>query len=348
MKDYDYSLDVIKGISCILMIIAHVPLYFNGNERMFQVFASLAPVLFFAVSGVTTTFQARRRSFKSLFCFYVLFAVIGFSYNLMWRPSLQAFSVMDVPQIIALGVLSIFLIEKYLKPNIYIYLVLAFVVFLVHFYIGKQLPDFPLKAILFTETTGFTYFPWMFAFLAGIFAYKCSNIFNLIGSLAAALLLALSLMGGIHDGTFIKYNMSIEYFLFTLTILFGTFYVFRWKKNYSSRSPIIFFGKNSFLFLFTHLFFILTFDWLGLSGLYIVLVWCLVFVCTYAAMLILLWLNRYIERYFDHLVLWILIVMATVSIPLVISNAQLIILSEAFIGVLFSLNYKKLSKLMPA
>ncbi|MRN56204.1 hypothetical protein [Paenibacillus monticola] len=53
----------------------------------------------------------------------------------------------------------------------------------------------PLKAILFTETTGFTYFPWMFAFLAGIFAYKCNNIFNLIGSLAAGLLLALSLMG---------------------------------------------------------------------------------------------------------------------------------------------------------
>ncbi|MRN56205.1 hypothetical protein [Paenibacillus monticola] len=64
-------------------------------------------------------------------------------------------------------------------------------------------------------------------------------------------------------------------------------------------------------------------------------------------MIILLWLNRYIERYFEYLFLWILIVIATVSIPLIISNAQLIILSEAFIGVLFSLNYKKLSKLMP-
>lgn len=45
MKEYDYSLDAIKGISCILMIVAHIPLYFNGNERVFQIIAGLAPVL---------------------------------------------------------------------------------------------------------------------------------------------------------------------------------------------------------------------------------------------------------------------------------------------------------------
>lgn len=84
---------------------------------MFQIVAGVAPVLFFAVSGVTTTLQVKRRSFSSLLGFYVLFAVIGFAYNLMWRPDVQAFRIMDVPQIIALGVLTVYLLEKVLKPR---------------------------------------------------------------------------------------------------------------------------------------------------------------------------------------------------------------------------------------
>ncbi|MHA6533601.1 hypothetical protein [Paenibacillus sp. BAC0078] len=346
MKEYDNSLDAIKGISCILMIIAHIPIYFNGNERLFQIIASLAPVLFFAVSGVTTTFQVQRKSFRSLAGFYVLFAVIGFSYNLMWRPDVQAFSVMDVPQIIALGVLSVFLLEKYVKPPFYLYLLLALVVFAVHYFIGSELPDFPLKSILFTETIGFTYFPWMFAFAAGIFAYRCKNIMNLIVALAAALFLSITLSGGVHEEDFIKYNMSMKYLLLSLVILFGTFYVFRRKTSYSPSNLILYLGKHSFLFLFTHLFFILAFDRLGFGSLYIVLMWCLVFACTYVSMRILLWLNRYIERYLEHPVPWVLIVIATVAIPLVISNRDLVIISEAAIGIIFSLNYKKLSRLI--
>lgn len=348
MKEYDYSLDAIKGFSCILMIVAHIPIYFNGNERVFQIIASLAPVLFFAVSGVTTTFQARRKSLLSLFSFYVLFAVIGFSYNLMWRPDVQAFSVMDVPQIITLGVLSVFLLEKYLKPALVVYLLLPLLLFSVHYFIGNHLPDFPLKSMLFTETIGFTYFPWIFAFVAGVFAYRCSNKVNLILALGAALLLGIFSYGGLHEADFIKYNMSVKYFLLSLVVLFGAFFIFRRKPSYSPSNLIIFFGQHSFLFLFTHLFFILTFDRLGMGSLYIVLMWGLVLGCTYVAMRILLWLNRYIDPYLNHPVPWVIIVLAVVAIPVLISNAELIILSEAALGILFSLNYKKLSSLMPA
>lgn len=348
MKEYDHSLDAIKGFSCILMIIAHIPIYFNGNERLFQIISSLAPVLFFAVSGVTTTFQVRRKSFLSLLSFYVLFAVIGFSYNLMWRPDVQAFSVMDVPQIITLGVLSVYLLEKYLKPPLLLYLLLPLFFFSVHYFIGHRLPDFPLKSVLFTKTIGFTYFPWIFAFAAGVFAYRCNNKVNLILASVAAVVLAFSFSGGVNAADFVKYNMSVNYMLLSLVILFGFFYFFRRKTSYSSSNLILYFGKHSFLFLFTHLFFILAFDRLGLGRLYIVLMWCLVFVCTYVAMVILLQLNRYIEHYLEHPVPWALIVIAVIAIPLVISNAQLIILSEAALGILFSLNYKRLASLMPA
>lgn len=290
MKPYDYSLDAIKGISCILMIIAHIPLYFHGNERVFQIVAGVAPVLFFAVSGVTTTLQVKRRSFSSLLGFYVLFAVIGFAYNLMWRPDVQAFRIMDVPQIIAFGVLSVYLLEKYLKPPLYLYLLLSLAVFAVHSFIGHRLPDFPLKSVVFTETVGFTYFPWLFAFLAGVFAYRASNRVNLIMTVVAAAL----------------------------------------------------------LFLFTHLFLILAFDRLGLERLHIVLIWGLVLICTFVGMHILLWLNRFIAPYLEHLLPWGIIVIGVIAIPLVIPNRDLIILMEAALGMLFAMNYKQLSSLMSA
>lgn len=346
MKEYDYSLDAIKGISCILMIMAHIPLYFNGNERVFQIVAGVAPVLFFAVSGVTTTLQVRRRSFRSLLGFYVLFAVIGFSYNLMWRPEIQAFRIMDVPQIIALGVLSVYLIEKYLKPPLYLYLLLSLLVFAVHSFIGHRLPDLPLKSILFTETVGFTYFPWMFAFVAGIFAYRCSNRVNLMAALAAGVLLVIVSFGGAREADFVKYNMSVQYLLLSLFVLFGGFYLFRSKKSYSPSNLILYFGKHSFLFLFTHLFLILAFDRLGLGRLYIVWMWGLVLVCTYAGMNILLWLNRFIARYLEHPLPWALAVIGVVAVPLVIPNRDLIILAEAALGMLFAMNYKQLSSLM--
>ncbi|MBW4084539.1 hypothetical protein [Paenibacillus sp. S150] len=347
MKEYDNSLDAIKGISCILMIIAHIPVYFNGNERVFQIAAGLAPVLFFAVSGVTTTFQVRRRSFRSILSFYALFAVIGFSYNLMWRPEVQAFKIMDVPQIIALGVLSIYLLEKYLKPPLYAYLLLPLLIFSVHYFIGHRLPDFPLRSVLFTETIGFTYFPWMLAFAAGIFAYRCSNQANLILALAAGLLLSILSIGGVRESDFSKYNMSVSYLLLSLAVLFGAFYLFRRKKSYASSSLLLYFGKHSFLFLFTHLLLILAFDRLGLGRLYIVWMWGLALVCTYAAMRSLQRLNRCIAHYLEHPWPWVLIVLGVAAIPLVIPNRELIILSEAALGILFSLNYKTLSGLMP-
>jgi hypothetical protein len=348
MKPYDYSLDAIKGISCILMIIAHIPLYFHGNERVFQIVAGVAPVLFFAVSGVTTTLQVKRRSFSSLLGFYVLFAVIGFAYNLMWRPDVQAFRIMDVPQIIALGVLSVYLLEKYLKPPLYLYLLLSLAVFAVHSFIGHRLPDFPLKSVVFTETVGFTYFPWLFAFLAGVFAYRASNRVNLILTLVAAALLVIVSYGGVSEADFVKYNMSMPYLLLSMTVLFGAFSLFRSIKSYAHASPLLYVGRHSLLFLFTHLFLILAFDRLGLGRLHIVLIWGLVLICTYVGMHILLWLNRFIAPYLENLLPWGIIVIGVIAIPLVIPNRDLIILMEAALGMLFAMNYKQLSSLMSA
>ncbi|MNC27218.1 hypothetical protein D3C75_753830 [compost metagenome] len=171
---------------------------------------------------------------------------------------------------------------------------------------------------------------------------------NLIATLAAGVLLVIASYGGVHKADFVKYNMSLQYLLLSLVVLFGVFYLFRSKKSYSPSNLILYFGKHSFLFLFTHLFLILAFDRLGLGRLYIVWMWGLVLVCTYVGMTVLLWLNRFIARYLEHPVSWAVVVIGVVAIPLVISNRDLIILAEAALGMLFAMNYKQLSSLMPA
>lgn len=344
MKKHDYSLDAIKGFSCILMIIAHTPIDFYGGQRSLQVFGGLAPVLFFAVSGITTIFQSQRKNFISLLLFYLLFAVLGFSYNAIWRPNLWTDLSSDVPQIIALGVLTIFLIEKYLKPNLIFYFSATILVFLIHFFISTKIPDFPLRQFVFNEGS-FSFFPWIFAFFAGVFAYRCKNSLNLLFSLVSTAILLILFLVQTNSDFFTKYDMTIGYFLLSLIFIFFTFYVFRKKKEYSTSSIIVFFGKHSFLFLYVHLFFINVFVWLGFFKINILLIWSLTLGLTYYSIKILTWLNTFIDQYFEFKFLWLILISLTVIIPILISSASLIILSEIFIGILFASNYKKLSKL---
>ena len=46
----DVTLDILKGIGCLFMIVAHSSLNFGGYER-FKFWYGLAPVLFFFRSG---------------------------------------------------------------------------------------------------------------------------------------------------------------------------------------------------------------------------------------------------------------------------------------------------------
>ncbi|UPO88342.1 acyltransferase family protein [Niallia sp. Man26] len=344
MKKYDYSLDAIKGFSCLLMILAHTPLEFSGAIRTFQSIGGFAPVLFFAVSGVTTIFQIERKDFISLFYFYLSFAILGFSYNAIWHPDLWKNLNSDVPQIIALGVLTIYLIEKYIKPNLFFYLLLTVVVFIIHFYTSNRIYDFPLKQFIFNEG-GFAFFPWIFTFFTGVIAYRIRNSFNLLFAGISTLLLFIYYLINKGDQLIVKYDMSIGYFLLSLVIIFLSFYLFRKKQKYSPNNLLIFLGKNSFLFLFIHLFFINTFVWLHLFKVNYIIIWLLVTMLSLIGVKLLPRLNKYIESYFESKLLWVVLAFAIITVPLLISSTSLVMLIEIFLGILFSLNYKRLTSL---
>src|SRR5699024_4528352 len=137
------------------------------------------------------------------------------------------------------------------------------IIFFMHYFLNDLVPDLPLVSFIFYGVN-FSFFPWFFTFLAGVYAYKCKNINNLILSgLSLFTLIIFYLLFSPKD-MFEKFDMSIGYFFLSSTILFIVFYIVRLKKDFDNYKFILYIGKNSFLFLYIHLFIINTFTWLNL------------------------------------------------------------------------------------
>ncbi|AIQ12566.1 acyltransferase family protein [Paenibacillus durus] len=347
-KKYDYSLDAIKGFSCLLMIMAHTGIDFAGSSRSLQIIGGLAPALFFAVSGVTSIFQSKK-NFLPLLAFYFVFAIMGLSYNALWRPFIWSDPVSDVAQIVAMSVLGIIVLEKYLRPNKYVYLILAILIFTLHFVFTAHIPSFPAKQFFIPEGdyTYFTFIPWFSVFLLGIFAYRSSKLINLISGLFAACLLAAAYFLTPRDTEFlVKYNMSLGYFFLSLLVLFMSFFLFRSIRHYSLKNPLIFFGKHSFLFLYVHVFIIFVITHLRLYSINIYIIWAAVLLTTFIGMTAVLWINKYVEKIFDYKLAWIALLMLILLVPAIVHSVGFIVLAETVLGMAFACNYKKLSQVL--
>lgn len=77
----DRSLDFLKGVACLMMILAHAPVPIPPGWGLCFYVASMAPAVFFPVTGITTLYQIKKRNLKVLFFFYAIFFILGFSYN---------------------------------------------------------------------------------------------------------------------------------------------------------------------------------------------------------------------------------------------------------------------------
>lgn len=344
-KRFD-SLDAIKGLACIFMIFAHAAVDPKGDAVLSYIMyiGGFAPALFYAVTGVTASLQARKNNVSSVALFYVMFAVLGFSLNAFWRPNLWKDLICDVPQIIALGAIIVLIVEKYLKPNKYIYLVMSIGVFILHFYFTKNFPTFKFKQFLFTQDVSFPVIPWLLMFFAGIFAFYIKNIVNLWLAFASFFILViLTEMNKVVDPNN-KWGMSFGYFLMSYFVLFIVFYIMRSRENYSKKNILIFFGKNSMLFLYVHL---LIMKVLVLKNFYkLYPVWFIMGFGCFFFMKALIWLNKYIEEVFKRPQVWAVMAVLICFIPIFTKNADTIIWSELFLGILFANNYPTLSKMV--
>jgi fucose 4-O-acetylase-like acetyltransferase len=351
-KPRDYSLDAIKGIACIFMILAHAQIQ-EGKAAAALSFliGGLAPTLFFAVSGVTTTFQINRTKITPIAISYLLLSVLGFSYNTMWRPYLWTKIACDIFQIIAIGVIAVSYLEQYIKPKKIYYLLLSIAIFCIHHFVTHQfkLPPFPFRQFLFAgEWAGFTFpiFPWLGAFFAGVFAYNCKKSINLV--LASIYAIALVITFAINKDVSLlpdKVNVSLEYYFFSYSFLFFSFYLFRkFAKNWSN-NVIVYIGKNSLLFLYVHVILLrLVFPPLGFNR--AIPVWIASLILSVIIINLLERGNIYLEKYFQNFYTWGLIAILTCAIPLIIPNETAIKYTAAIIGLLFAANYHSLSQLV--
>ncbi len=284
------------------------------------------------------------------------FALNGFNSPDFLRPPVIHF---DIIQIIALGSLAVYLLEFYFKPHAWVYLLLGLASFLIKLGLDVVLPakDHPLLAgVLLTYSGTFPLFPWLFLFFLGVFTYRLGILPNLLWLAASIVLFPALAMLGVDLDERSKYDMSTGYFLLCCLLLFGLFFLFRYLRFLhweSVLNPVLFFGRNSLLFLFVH------FAALGVLSsrlqldenvrafrLYPFLFWLLILCVAWAVMAALGFAARLHELgiLFDRLWIWILLAALVLAIPALVPHNGLVRWTEAVLGTIFGLYYHRLGR----
>lgn len=344
----DHSLDAIKGVGCILMIFAHAKVNLSSSIilKNFSLIGTFAPVLFFAVSGITATLQSKKSSFSAIVVFYTMFAVLGLSYNAIWQPLLWQNLLCDIPQIIAVCVVTIILIEKYFQPKKYYYILFSVAIFALQYFLNTNpiLSQLNFHRFLISSFS-FALIPWILMFFTGVFAYYINNQINLAMGVIYLVILSGMILGQQDLYVEQKYNMSASYYLISQMVIFFCIYVFRSKKDLfkNPNNIVLYFGKNSLLFLYIHLIILKIFQVINFR--YALPVWLSTLTLTYILMKLSQFTNKYIEKYFHSIFIWLTMIVCVCLVPL--SQKLAVILPvEMLIGVVFANNYQSLSNII--
>jgi len=372
----DNSLDLLKGLACLMMAIAHAPIIFKDSSVVAQLYfiGHLAPVIFFAVSGATVLFQLQGRSLKTILATYVILFFAGYSFNGIINPDIYHNLRIEIIQIIAIGCVLIAIIESRLAPANWLYLVLGAGIFGLKILLDLWAPEFDgAKHIMprvdythWTPTvdyvhwfdtntkgpaeilTGFPLLPWLFLFPLGVAAYRQSNRMNAMLAVSIGSASLLMYCYGVDLNWHEKWDMSTGYFLISCTCLFFTFFVFRvlspWITN--PNNPIVFLGRNSLLFLYVQFSMLFFAGLLSFKNQY--LWWLNSILLTYLVM----WFWTYKIRDAKFLQTrrgWYGLIAVILLLPLLGLVNQLFLFtvfsSELFCGILFARNYKAIPRL---
>jgi uncharacterized membrane protein len=352
---HDTTIDIIKGIGCLVMIMAHSSLNFGGYER-FKFWGGLAPVLFFSATGVTAAFQAQKYKPRGVLLTYLFLFLLGFSFNRITDPGFLKEIEFDIIQTVAMGSMVVYLLEYYFRPPTWIYFGLGLAAFGLKFILRKLLIGISIVGVTnaLVPPGIFPLLPWLALFLLGLFAYRVKNLVN--AGLAAGFGITLFLLQrtGFPLDIENKWDMSLGYFLVCLILIFSTFFVFRlaaaWTRQLKREGPLAFLGKNSLLFLYVHFPIILYLKEIRVQREVRMifrnpyLFWLLALALTLIIMLVLLQIPKWKfgARLFDHLPVWILMIALVFGIGLVVSTQSYVYAAEIGLGLLTALFYPHL------
>ncbi len=352
----DLTLDFLKGVACVLMIIAHSKLKMWGYEK-FIFWGNLAPALFFGISGVTATFQAGKYQIKDVFFSSLFIFFLGFSYNATRDVGFLDHVQFEIIQAIALGSFTVFLLEKFLKPRSWVYFVLGFLCFGLNLCILSLLAgrEFSWVTGIWIAPGLFPYLPWLSLFMLGVFVFRTGNLQNGILFGGLGLLYYLLYSTNVPDVDTAKWYFQFDYFLgCVLALLFGFLLVrilnlFRFPLI---AEPFLFWGRNSLLFLYFHYAFIKFFRDMEMQREVDViwnhpyLFWLLVLVCTSVAIFGTNLLARYMGFIFERIWAWLILAGLVFLLPLFLHMENTVYYAELTIGILFAAFYPVLNKLL--
>lgn len=352
----DTSIDILKGIGCLVMIVAHSSLNIGGYER-FKFWGGLAPVLFFSAAGVTAAFQAQKYKPRGVLLTYVFLIMLGFSFNRITDPGFLREIEFDIIQMIAVGSIAIYLLEYYFHPQAWIYFLLGLIAFGLKFILQAFFAGISIAGItnLLFPPGIFPIFPWVSLFFFGLFAYRNNNYLNVGLAAGFSLLLFVLQKTAIQVDIENKWDMSPGYFLACNILLFSTFFILRAIPLFQQikNGLLTFLGKNSLLFLYVHFPIILYLKEIRIHRTVKIiyqqpyLFWILILALTLIAMFVMLWLAQWkiISQIFDHLSVWITMTILVFTVGIFISSESLAYSTEIALGILTALFYSRLGNI---
>lgn len=367
-QERDLSLDYLKGIGCAMMLLAHSAVQQSAGLVILALFffGHLAPVLFFAVTGVTAQFQARRHSLSHALAYFGALFLFGLSYSGMFSASPLSDFKFEILQIIALGALAVVLLARALpQAAALLWLAVGLGLFALKLLLDLLAPEIDGAGLLMPAAhhvpwhllktgeslvlTGFPLLPWLAFFFIGCAAYRLSS--RTLFGLTLAALLGLGIVAGLGLEVDLrnKWDMSATYFLQALVLLFAAFL---FARRYLSRpvrglGVLLDWGRNSLLFLYVHL--LLTFVAALLSKGDVLVQLAISIPLTWLVMAGLIRLKP--ARCFQRLWAWLLLG-GLIWLPMLLLKpdepAEIIafMAMNCLLGAIFAFNYKSLGALL--
>lgn len=360
----DHTIDYLRGLGCVMMIVAHMRFYDLDPDitllNWVHFIGGLAPVFFFATSGVTSQMQSTRYSIKYIFLSSLFLFLLGLSYSTVIHPHLYSVLTLEIFQIIAVGGFIVAVVERYSKPSSFAYMLIAMAICASKWCFDSFYPGFDGAGILLLHNEfvpfdkggesssivfpGFPILPWLFLFFAGCACYRLRN-----SSLLALVIFALGLhyllnyQLGINTRWFSKWDTPVGYVILQVAALAGGILLSRYLARFKpgKYNVILYFGENSLLFLYAHS--------VGLAAGYLAsynqwIAWVSAVVVTFLMMKALQKIP--LASFMQSLKSWVILAVIIALLPLSIFYSQnftlIVVVIEAFLGLFMARNYNQL------